>query len=78
MNLVKQSYLNTQKNTPLMNKSPFLKMERGVPKMVGDMGPFGPVPNGFGTTSPRTCSYTMSIPLPMSGSRPGVGWLPAL
>ena len=38
----------------------------------------GPVPNGFGTTSPRTCSYTISIPLAIAGSHPGAGWPPAL
>ena len=33
---------------------------------------------GFGTTSPRTGRYTISIPLAIAGSRPGTGWLPAL
>ena len=41
------------------------------------LGRDGPVPYGYGTTSPRTCSCTISI-LAIVGSRPGAGWLPAL
>ena len=37
-----------------------------------------PVPNGFGTTSPRTSGYTVSVPLAIAGSRLGAGWLPTL
>ena len=66
-----------------MNKSPFLKMAQGVPKRgrrygTSRLGRDGPVPNGFGTTSPGTCSNTISIPLAISGSRPGAGWLPGV
>ena len=53
-------------------------MERVVPKCgrrywTSRLGRDGPVPNG-----PRTCSYTISIPLAIAGSRPGAGWLSAL
>ena len=45
-----------------MNKSPFYKMERGVPK----------------SDTLRTGSYMISISLAIAGSRPRAGWLPAL
>ena len=75
--------LNTQKNiikrTPLMNKSSFLKEpKRGRRYGTSLLGRDGPVPNGFGTTSPRACSNTKAIPLAIVGRCPGAGWLPAV
>ena len=52
----------------------FCEMERGVPKCgtrctEQNMGRDGSVSNSFGTMSPGTYSYTISIPLEIAGIR---------